>query len=70
VVGIWYNELKTKLLKSYKMSLDICKELGLKVNITHKHCSKTKIIPALSNMMVRSKQPSTRNVAMLLGAQG
>jgi hypothetical protein len=36
VVGIWYIEFETILLKSYKTSLDMCKDPSWKVNIAHK----------------------------------
>jgi len=37
VIRIWYTKLKTKLLESYKPSLDIYKDLSWNKNIVHKH---------------------------------
>jgi hypothetical protein len=57
VIGIWYIQLETKLLESYELSLNICKELALKANIMQRQCSKTMVVSDLSTMMVRSEHP-------------
>jgi hypothetical protein len=46
------------------MSLNICKEPSWKVNIVHKQCLETMIIPSLSTMMVKSKHPVAWNVTV------
>lgn len=52
VVGIWYIEFKTLLLASYATSLEICKKVNWKPNITHKHYLETIVESYSSSKMV------------------
>jgi hypothetical protein len=66
VVGIWYIEFKTLLFASYVTSLEICKNINWKSNITCKHCLETIVESYSCTKMVSLGHPLAHKKAMFM----